>query len=124
MFTEINDKIYLDEHSMTVLMADMVGNHVKEQETILMSPAIAKLTAEDLVESFKKDWRRPRDGSNADLQDMYRSVPDALQWAAERELDRRADAQDAANYRKLLDAIYNPDMDDTELYDYDDEDLF
>ena len=56
---------------------------------------------------------------------MYKSVPDGLQWAAERELDRREDAVEAAKYRKLLDAVYNPELDDdVELYDYDDEDLF
>ena len=123
MFTEINDKIYLDNQSMTVLVADAVKQHVQSQDVLIMSPSIAKLTSEDLVETFKKDWRRPRDGSNKDLQDMYRSVPEALEWAAEREHDRRADIEEADKYRKFLDAVFNPELDD-ELYDYDDEDLF
>ena len=84
------------------------------------------MDSEALVEAFKKDWRRPRDGSNGDLQDMYRSVPEAVQWAAERELDRRADAVEADKYRKLLDAVFNPDTyeDDMYLDGHNDEDLF
>ena len=123
MFTEINDKIYLDNQSMTVLVADAVKHHVQSQDVLIMSPSIAKLTSEDLVETFKKDWRRPQDGSNKDLQDMYRSVPEALEWAAEREHDRRADIEETDKYRAFLDAVFNPELDD-ELYDYDDEDLF
>lgn len=130
MFTEINDKYYLDNQSMTVLMADTVSAYVKPQKQDgleqLTSPTIAAMDAEGLVEVFKKDWRRPRDGSNGDLQDMYRSVPEAVQWAAERELDRRADAEQADKYRKLLDAVFNPDTyeDDMYLDGHNDEDLF
>ena len=130
MFTEINDKYYLDNQSMTVLMADMVGGYAKEQlqEDLedLTAPHIAAMDSEALVEAFKKNWRRPRDGSNGDLQDMYKSVPEAVQWAAERELDRRADAVEADKYRKLLDAVFNPDTyeDDMYLDGHNDEDLF
>lgn len=129
MFTEINNKLYLDNHSMTVLMADMVQDYVKgqQQEDLedLTAPHITFIDAEALVEGFRKTWRRPRDGSNMDLKEMYKSVPDGLKWAVERELDRRADAVEADKYRKLLDAIYNPELDDdVDLYDYDDEDLF
>ena len=57
---------------------------------------------------------------------MYKSVPEAVQWAAEHELDRRADAVEADKYRKLLDAVFNPDTyeDDMYLDGHNDEDLF
>ena len=130
MFTEINDKYYLNEQAMTVLMADAVSAYVKPQEQDgledLTAPHIAAMDSESIVEAFKKNWRRPRDGSNGDLQDMYKSVPEAVQWAAERELDRRADAVEADKYRKLLDAVFNPDTyeDDMYLDGHNDEDLF
>lgn len=124
MFTEINDKYYLNEMSMTVLMADAVRDYVCPQEHIITSPKLNQKHAENVVEAFKKNWRRPRDGSNKDLHDMYRSVPDAIQWAADRELERRADAAQADRYKKLLDTVFNGEVREVELYDYDDEDLF
>jgi hypothetical protein len=130
MFTEINDKLYLDNHSMTVLMADMVRDYAQgqQQEDLedLTAPHITFMDAEALVERFRKTWRRPRDGSNMDLKKMYKSVPDGLKWAVERELERRADAEQADKYRKLLDAVFNPDTyeDDMYLDGHNDEDLF
>ena len=116
MFTEINDKYYLNEMSMTILMADAVRDYICPQELILTGPKLNQKHAENVVEAFKKNWRRPRDGSNKDLHDMYRSVPDAIQWAADRELERRADAAQANRYKKLLDAVFNGDIDPDDLY--------
>ncbi len=124
MFTEINDKYYLNEMSMTILMADAVRDYICPQELILTGPKLNQKHAENVVEAFKKNWRRPRDGSNKDLHDMYRSVPDAIQWAADRERERRADVAQADKYKKLLDAVFNGEVREVELYDYDDEDLF
>ena len=120
MFTEINDKYYLNEMSMTILMADLVGEYSRAQTNEgleeLTHDIAANIDAQGVVEAFKKDWRRPRDGSNKDLHDMYRSVPDAIQWAADRELERRADAAQANKYKKLLDAVFNGDIDPDDLY--------
>ena len=130
MFTEINNKLYLDNHSMTVLMADMVRDYVQgqQQEDLedLTAPHITSIDAEALVEGFRKTWRRPRDGSNMDLKEMYKSVPEGLKWAVERELDRRTDAVEANKYRRLLDAVFNPETyeDDMYLDGHHDEDLF
>ncbi len=115
MFTEINDKYYLNEMSMTILMADAVRDYICPQELILTGPKLNQKHAENVVEAFKKNWRRPRDGSNKDVHDMYRSVPDGLKWAADRELERRADAAQANRYKKLLDAVFNGDIPD-DLY--------
>ncbi len=115
MFTEINDKYYLNEMSMTILMADAVRDYICPQELILTGPKLNQKHAENVVEAFKKNWRRPRDGSNKDLHDMYRSVPDAIQWAADRERERRADVAQADKYKKLLDAVFNGDIPD-DLY--------
>jgi hypothetical protein len=113
MFTEINDKLYLDNHSMTVLMADMVRDYAQgqQQEDLedLTAPHIVHMDAEATVERFRKIWRRPRDGSNGDLKSMYKSVPDGLKWAVERELERRADAAETNKYRAFLDAVFNPE---------------
>lgn len=116
MFTEINDKYYLNEMSMTILMADAVRDYICPQELILTGPKLNQKHAENVVEAFKKNWRRPRDGSNKDLHDMYRSVPDAIQWAADRERERRADVAQADKYKKLLDAVFNGDIDPDDLY--------
>ena len=116
MFTEINDKYYLNEMSMTILMADAVRDYICPQELILTGPKLNQKHAENVVEAFKKNWRRPRDGSNKDLHDMYRSVPDAIQWAADREHERRADVAQADKYKKLLDAVFNGDIDPDDLY--------
>jgi len=120
MFTEINDKYYLNEMSMTILMADLVGEYSRAQTNEgleeLTHDIAANIDAQGVVEAFKKDWRRPRDGSNSDLHDMYRSVPDGLKWAADRELERRADAAQANKYKKLLDAVFNGDIDPDDLY--------
>ena len=116
MFTEINDKYYLNEMSMTILMADAVRDYICPQELILTGPKLNQKHAENVVEAFKKNWRRPRDGSNKDLHDMYRSVPDAIQWAADRERERRADVAQANKYKKLLDAVFNGDIDPDDLY--------
>ena len=120
MFTEINDKYYLNEMSMTILMADHVREYTQAQNNDgleeLTHDVAAKIDAKGAVESFKKNWRRPRDGSNGDLHDMYRSVPDGLKWAADRELERRADAAQADKYKKLLDAVFNGDIDPDDLY--------
>lgn len=116
MFTEINDKYYLNEMSMTILMADAVRDYICPQELILTGPKLNQKHAENVVEAFKKNWRRPRDGSNKDLHDMYRSVPEAIQWAADRERERRADVAQADKYKKLLDAVFNGDIDPDDLY--------
>jgi hypothetical protein len=120
MFTEINDKYYLNEMSMTILMADLVGEYARAQTNEgleeLTHDIAANIDAKGVVEAFKKNWRRPRDGSNSDIQDVYRSVPDAIQWAADRELERRADAAQADKYKKLLDAVFNGDIDPDDLY--------
>ena len=116
MFTEINDKYYLNEMSMTILMADAVRDYICPQELILTGPKLNQKHAENVVEAFKKNWRRPRDGSNKALHDMYRSVPDAIQWAADRERERRADVAQADKYKKLLDAVFNGDIDPDDLY--------
>ena len=57
MFTEINDKYYLNEQAMTVLMADAVSAYVKPQEQDgleeLTAPHIAAMDSE-------RSWKRSR----------------------------------------------------------------
>lgn len=124
MLTEINGKLYLDNQSMTVLMADMVRDYVKGQQQQdledLTAPHIVHMDAEALVEGFKKTWRRPQDGSNMDLKKMYQSVPDGLKWAVERELDRRIEADEAAEYQRRVDNLINSIV-NPEEYPDDDE---
>lgn len=120
MFTELHDgKIYLNNQSMTVLMADRINDYVKAQTDHnveeLTDPGTAHLDAIGIIEAFKTDWRRPRDGSNEDHQDMYTTVSEGVLWAAEREADRRIAALEAqadqAAYRRLLDAVFGDDED-------------
>jgi hypothetical protein len=131
MLTEINGNLYLNDQSMTILMADMVRDYVQrqQQEDVedLTQPELVFLDAPSIVGGFKSDWGRPNDESNENLQSMYESVPDAINWAAQRELDRRA----AADYQKRVDNLINsivnpeeyPDDDDWDAI-HNDEDLF
>ena len=119
MFTEINDKYYLDNHSMTVLMADTVNAYVKPQENEgleqLAITHIAQMDAEAITECFKRDWARPQDNTDEDLQAMYNTVTEGVTWAAERETERRTAAletqADQAAYRRLLDAVFGDEED-------------
>ena len=138
MFTEIRGKHYLNEHAMTVLMADLLKEYAQVQENDgllqLTDDTHADMDAKFIVESFKKKWRRPQDGSNGDLHAMYRSVSGGLQRAAQLEI-RQRETLKAERHRQFLEALTNPqqvlDLDDDEWPDddeweaiYDDEDLF
>ena len=57
MFTEINDKYYLNEMSMTVLMADMVGNYVKGQQQEDLEDSLHR-TSQPWTR--KRSWKRSR----------------------------------------------------------------
>lgn len=113
MFTEINDKYYLDEHAMTWLMADHIRDYLRAQTNEgleeLTEDIHAKGDTPFIVETFKKNWRRPRDGSNEDLHKMYRSVPDGLMRAAERELEQRAAYDYQRRVNNLINSIINPE---------------
>ena len=113
MFTEINDKYYLDEHAMTWLMADHIRDYLRAQTNEgleeLTEDIHAKGDTPFIVETFKKNWRRPRDGSNGDLHKMYRSVPDGLMRAAERELEQRAAYDYQRRVNNLINSIINPE---------------
>ena len=116
MLTEINGNLYLNEQSITILMADAVRDYICSQDLILTGPNLNRIHAENVVEAFKKSWSRPQDDSNKDLHDMYRSVPDAIQWASDRERERR----DAADYQKRVDNLINSIV-NPEEYPDDDE---
>lgn len=116
MFTTLHDgKIYLDDIALTYLMADSVKESVEETEEWILNsfdgpgPDLCEKLSNQIVDNFKQNWRRPRDGSNKDATDMYRSVPEAVQYATSRHLaELRAAAarrSEIEGYRRLLDEI-------------------
>lgn len=127
MFTEIRGKIYLNEMSMTMLMADLLKEYVQVQtpEGLAELDAHAQDDTPFIVDAFKKKWRRPQDGSNSILHALYRSVPDALQQAARLETNHRQETLMAERHRQFLEALTNPqylnDDDWQPVYDIDDD---
>jgi hypothetical protein len=116
MFTTLHDgKIYLDDIALTFVMADAVKDRIENtDEWILNSlnadPKLHEKLSNQIVDKFKQNWRRPRDGSSKDVQDMYRTVPDAVLYSADRQLEalrlaaeRQADIE---GYQRILNEIW------------------
>lgn len=124
MFTTLHDgKIYLDDLALTYLMADEVNTKVNQlNEPILncfgIDPQLHVDLSNQIVDEFKQTWRRPRDGSNADIKDMHRSVPDAVLYSVGRQLEEfrlasveqaheaLLDPESLEGYRRLLNEIF------------------
>lgn len=116
MFTTLHDgKIYLDDIALTYLMADSVKENVQTMDESAIrcfevDPQLHVDLSNKIIDEFKQAWRRPRDGSNMDVKDMYRSVPDAVLYSAGRQLEEfRAAAErrsEIEGYRRILNEIW------------------